>query len=40
MKQKTAESLVAAHTHTHTVLLNNEMNEFDIERTTKLSILC
>ena len=29
------------HTHTHTSLLkNNEINEFDIETTTKLSILC
>ena len=38
MNKETAESLVAVHTHTHTVLLNNEMNEFDIERATKLSI--
>ena len=37
---KTAESLVAVHTHTHTLLLNNEMNKFDIERATRLSILC
>ena len=38
---KTAESLVVVHTHTHTSLLkNNEINEFDIETTIKLSILC
>ena len=38
---KTAESLGVVHTHTHTSLLkNNEINEFDIETTTKLSILC
>ena len=41
MNIKTAESLVAVHTHTHTSLLkNNEINEFDIETTIKLSILC
>ena len=37
---KMAESLVAVHTHTHTLLLNNEMNKFDRERATRLSILC
>ena len=36
MNKETAESLVGVHT----VLLNNEMNEFDIEKATKLSILC
>ena len=42
MNGKTVESLVAVYiyTHTHTVLLNKKMNEFDIERATKLSILC
>ena len=35
---KTAESLVAVHTHT-SLLGNNEINEFDIETTIKLSIL-
>ena len=28
------------HTHTHTLLLNKKINKFDIEKTTKLSILC
>ena len=38
---KTAESIVVVHTHTNTSLLkNNEINEFDIETTIKLSILC
>ena len=37
---KTAESLVAVHTHTHTLLLNKKINKFDIEKATRLSILC
>ena len=37
---KMAESLVAVHTHTHTLLLNKKMNNLDIEKATKLSILC
>ena len=37
---KMAESLVAVHTHTHTLLLNKKINKFDIEKTTRLSILC
>ena len=36
MKIKTAESLVGVHT---SLLKNNEINEFDIETTIKLSIL-
>ena len=37
---KMAESFVAVHTHTHTLLLNKKMNEFDKEKATRLSILC
>ena len=37
---KMAESLVAVHTHTHTLLLNKKINKFDIEKATRLSILC
>ena len=40
MNKKTAESLVAVHTHTHTLLLNNEKNKFNIEMATRLSISC
>ena len=41
MNTKMAESLGVVHTHTHTSLLeNNEINEFDIKTTIKLSILC
>ena len=36
---KMAESLVAVHTHTHTLLLNEKINKFDIEKATRLSIL-
>ena len=39
MNKKMAESLDVVHTHT-SLLENNEMNEFDIETTIKLSILC
>ena len=39
MRIKTAESLVAVHTHTHTLLLNKKMNKFDIEKATRFSIL-
>ena len=35
-----AESLVAVHTRTHILLLNEKINKFDIEKTTRLSILC
>ena len=35
---KMAESLVAVHTHT--LLLNEKINKFDIEKATRLSILC
>ena len=30
MDRKIAESLVAVHTHTHTVLLNKKINKIDI----------
>ncbi len=40
MNKKTAESLVAVHTHTHILLLNKKINNFDIEKVTRLSILC
>ena len=35
---KMAESFVAVHTHI--LLLNEKINKFDIEKTTRLSILC
>ena len=28
------------YTHTHTLLLNKKINKFDIEKATRLSILC
>ena len=37
---KMTESLVAVHTHTHILLLNEKINKFDIEKATRLSILC
>ena len=39
---KMAESLVAVYIyiHTHTLLLNKKINKFDIEKATRLSILC
>ena len=40
MKIKMAESLGVVHTHTHTLLLNKKINKFDIEKATRLSILC
>ena len=36
MGRKTAESLGAVHT----LLLNKKINKFDIEKATRLSILC
>ena len=38
MKIETAESLAGVHTHTHTSLLENKINSFDIEKTHRLSI--
>ena len=40
MNEKIAESLGVVHTHTHTLLLNKKMNKSDIEKATRLSILC
>ena len=40
MNEKITESLGTVHTHTHTVLLNKKINKFDIEKATRLSILC
>ena len=39
MNKKTAESLVVVHTHTH-FIINKKINKFDIEKATRLSILC
>ena len=38
MKIETAENLVGVHTHTHSSLLKNKINSFDIEKTHRLSI--
>ena len=40
MNEKIAESLGVVHTHTHILLLNKKINKFDIEKATRLSILC
>ena len=38
MNKIMAESLVGVHTHTHTSLLENKINKFDIEKAHRLSI--
>ena len=38
MNRKMVESLAGVHTHTHTSLLENKINSFDIEKTHRLSI--